>query len=680
MADKEILDNMDYMAEEIAKLESNLASSKKELDEVNIKVERYQKSLKDVKSNNLAQQARDKAAIGKLLNTKKKLEGSITDLQKEIETLSSKNKHMAENFAANSNIDHKTIKAHQKAAAAWGKRATKTEKDLEKAEKENERIVAENREAIKEKDAEIESEKEKAKEAIESIDLDERIYRRVIFPVFKGHFPNIIKEEDKAVDESSINKFLKAYNASLTADRKFRSAKKNGKAEDVAKLENQAFSNIVSELETKYTKHREDFENVYGQKGTDKYKDLEKELEIKSAKDAVNKIISNKTHALVKKNKMIKIVAYTTVAVLAVGLVFVGLFGGAKVQNAEMGTQLEQTQGDVTAMASNIINNHGIENSKQIVDMNAETGDMLNSLLSDGQVRKTIALKAGKDVDMRAQNDGYNDIVNAQNKATELDAKKDNVINEFKDAIKTGTNIKDKANDVVALSNDMQAQAKMAVNGVQKMVGATSLKMAELQEIVSMVNEPTIDIEMGEQFAQNKTLFSNPAKGGTTLSIGHCQYEKQTGIATVIAGCVDKKGGKYTNLIKIQMDKNLINVDANDILGALRIANNENVTMQVFDKEIAVEVGGGSSEMDSSTSIDVDSLRYSTTETYSAKSGITKITASVIVYENGKYSTVTVEKKYQGKVTASEKEDQLKQALAEKLGFKLAENDMEMGE
>ena len=71
MADKEILDNMDYMAEEIAKLESNLASSKKELDEVNIKVERYQKSLKDVKSNNLAQQARDKAAIGKLLNTKK---------------------------------------------------------------------------------------------------------------------------------------------------------------------------------------------------------------------------------------------------------------------------------------------------------------------------------------------------------------------------------------------------------------------------------------------------------------------------------------------------------------------------------------------------------------------------------------------------------------------------------
>ena len=115
-------------------------------------------------------------------------------------------------------------------------------------------------------------------------------------------------------------------------------------------------------------------------------------------------------------------------------------------------------------------------------------------------------------------------------------------------------------------------------------------------------------------------------------------------------------------------------------MGALRIANNENVTMQVFDKEIAVEVGGGSSEMDSSTSIDVDSLRYSTTETYSAKSGITKITASVIVYENGKYSTVTVEKKYQGKVTASEKEDQLKQALAEKLGFKLAENDMEMGE
>ena len=608
------------------------------------------------------------------------MEGSITDLQKEIETLSSKNKHMAENFAANSNIDHKTIKAHQKAAAAWGKRATKAEKDLEKAEKENERIVAENREAIKEKDAEIESEKEKAKEAIESIDLDERIYRRVIFPVFKGHFPNIIEENNKAVDESSINKFLKAYNASLTADRKFRRAKKNGKAEDAAKLENQAFSNIVSELETRYTKHREDFENVYGQKGTDKYKDLEKELEIKSAKDAVNKIISNKTDALVKKNKMIKIVAYTTVAVLAVGLVFVGLFGGAKVQNAEMGTQLEQTQGDVTAMASNIINNHGIENSKQIVDMNAETGDMLNSLLSDGQVRKTIALKAGKDVDMRAQNDGYNDIVNAQNKATELDAKKDNVINEFNDAVKTGTNIKDKANDVVALSNDMQAQAKMAVNGVQKMVGATSLKMAELQEIVSMVNEPTIDIEMGEQFAQNKTLFSNPAKGGTTLSIGHCQYEKQTGIATVIAGCVDKKGGKYTNLIKIQMDKNLINVDANDILGALRIANNENVTMQVFDKEIAVEVGGGSSEMDSSTSIDVDSLRYSTTETYSAKSGITKITASVIVYENGKYSTVTVEKKYQGKVTASEKEDQLKQALAEKLGFKLAENDMEMGE
>ncbi len=541
----------------------------------------------------------------------------------------------------------------------------KVNKKIETLESKNKKAQADLQEMHKRDKAKLDNASKKIKEevdlkneALAAVDIKKMIYRDVIVPKFKEKFPLIISKYEN-IDTLKISKLARAVMASRKAEKRHNSDK--------------AYNTLVDEMADAYVQIRNNYETKYKRDAIEKFKAFDEEFGVSSPEDTIKKIIDNKTEVKVKDlmatNKKVKLASVVLgVVVAGIVLTFVGLFSGASVDKKNL-----------IDSANNIVGQQQIETTYETIKTNTETGDLLNNILSDEGVKEHIK-NIGEVVDGEKQAEGYNKVIAAHEEASKLNKNTENIINDFKNAINTGKDVKDKAQQVVDLDTEMDKQSQISSEGLNEMAGATSVKVAELKKIADIVKEPVVSIAFDKEvFEANRNYFSNPNKGGATLEISSCEYVKETGKATILAKCVDRMRNEYTNLIEIQMEKGLINVDAETILDSLRIQNNKNVSMKAFDKDLAFEMNGGNNQMGSETVANAGSIKYSTTESYSSKSNVTKITGTAIVVNGSEIKTYKVELPFKGKVSASEKEDQIKKALAEKIGIVLeAGSEIEM--
>ncbi len=662
----DINNEQEYMASQIAELENLVNQYRGDIEKLRTQVSSdAKKKYKDDSTKNRAQarivslQEQLKGAeenLVELKNTKRALDENKVTLETYKKKLESAERQLkeaksAEKYAYN-------VETYNKVNQTIADLQAKVKKSVE----EREGLTKFYKDRQKKYDETLDEMVRLKDGAFAVVDVKNLIYENVIFPKLKEKFPLVFSDSDTAKNVG-VSKLARAVRASKKAEKK-------NKAQT-------SYANLVNEMAESYVTLRNTYEYNYAREGAEKFKTLEQELGAESSEQTIKKIINEKTSVkftdLIIANKKVAL-AGITVAVLALGTILTvgGLFGGAN---------------SIIDKATGIISGNTLSTSQTTVVNNFASAEALTAVLKDEG--KTQELNGGKAINYSVVDSKVSDLTELKENYNEFVTK-----NDINGAIKNYNEIKDDkgvstfkkaemAKPVVELSEKMADYAHESSQLVNDLSTATSIKVESLQkeldDLTEIVNVPTVSIEMADQFAKNKALFANPAKGGASLGITSCEYVKQTGKATAIVDCVDKKGNKYINVIEIQLDKNLLNVDADTILNELRNQNNKNVTMQVFDKELSFEVGGDSSEMGSGFDVEAGSIKYSTTESYNSKSDLTKITATAVVFGKDGMKTYKIEESYKGKVSAAEKENEIKRKLANVLGVTLeAENESEL--
>ncbi len=513
------------------------------------------------------------------------------------------------------------------------------------------------------------------------------VFEDIIFPKFKNGFDVL---SDEHADNVNQIKFSNAVKAAKKIDEKYNKAQvkyeksiARGKSAKAPVFADNAYSKIMSDIVEEFNLYTSRLAKTEVTKEIlDNF--LKEYPSSATSEDICEQIVSDKSkwnaNSFVKSPK-VYVPMLAAAAVIVAGIVGVSYLVPALANK----TYEADTANQITQISSTLADDSVKTHYDNILTDNSHA-DTVTTIFGEN---KTQSFGIDRDVNYSDLATGYAIVEEARNNAETIinydangridsSCKYAVAVSNYNAAVQS-SNVSDAklyADEILSYSDEMQTYSSSSTQGLSTMLDAAGTSMDEIRYVLDLLNNPSFSVEFSStDVARFGNLLKNPAKGGKTLGVISNVYNRETGDVTILAECEDKTHTTYYNLVSFQIKEGLINVTPETLMSGLE--NGSVVASKIsYDKELLTSVEGQHTQMNASNGETVSGLptvAYTASAKYDDKIGVTKITASALLVvkdEAGNVigtNTVSFTKSYQGKVTAADKENEIKASLAREL-------------
>ena len=545
---------------------------------------------------------------------------------------------------------------------------------------------------------EVETSKRELANALEKVDVYTVVFNDIIFPEFKSRFSVLENEDANSINPVKLGNAVKAskkYDAQYEKQTKdFLKSSRKGKEVAEPTVDDKSYSNIISQATENFDDYISKFSKTeIGKKKVDAF--YKRIGNVKTSEEAIEKVIEEQSKWNVKSIAKTKRGVATLIgvgALILTGALAAGILGPQlgktekKYENQVNTTGIVQTIGNISSSVAAEKTN--LENGYNAIISNYENANTVNDIFKTEGVKDVAYSLTKREVDEVDLANGYSQVSTAKTNAENIISYTSagtidptctyaTTVAAFDNAV-SEKNI-EKANEysdaISELSNEIASYTQSSSTGLSIMLKAGGITMDQIKDVLDILNAPTASVEFSaEDIKQYKTALANPSQGGVATKILSNEYVKDTGAVTLLVECMDRWKTPYYNYVSYNIDKNLTNVTVGDMMTPFD--NNKIVNMTAFDKNLVTNVEGQNTQMSAGNGTQVSgdtSIKYSASSKYDTKSKTTTITASALVTLTDAAGNVvgtkvvTVTQNYIGKVSASEKDDAIKKALANKV-------------